>query len=379
MADQTQTVPHTGKKQTHVWRSPPTYLNPIDPMNREILLGKNLTQLEELCRKLDFPKFTAQQIAQWIYGKKAKDIEKMSNLSAKNRQKLQEYAVIGCTEPLKKQESQDGTEKYLFPSPVFFTEPSHPVPAQSIESVFIPEIGRSTLCVSSQSGCRMNCGFCATGSQGFNHHLQTHEILNQYYSIPHSDKISNIVYMGMGEPFDNTGAVLESLSAMTSPWGFGWSPYRITVSTVGIIPGMKRFLTESNCHLAVSLHNPFPKERESLIPAEKAYPLEDVIRTLRQYPWHGQRRISFEYILMDGFNESPFHARATAKLLRGLECRVNLISYHEVPGKPFRKTSPEKTEKFQKTLQENGILCTLRKSRGEDIMAACGLLAKTRT
>lgn len=346
-------------------------------MDQEILLGKSLTQLEQLCQNLDFPKFTAKQIAQWIYGKKIKDIDGMSNLSAKNRQILREHACIGCAPPAETRKSKDGTEKYLLPTPFPFGkgETAH----KSIESVFIPEEERATLCVSSQSGCRMNCEFCATGSQGFNHHLQTHEILNQYYSSPHSDKIGNIVYMGMGEPFDNTDAVLSSLSAMTSEWGFAWSPYRITVSTVGIIPGMKRFLEESLCHLAVSLHNPFPDERESLMPVQKAYPIEAVIALIRQYPWHKQRRVSFEYILMDGFNESLLHAKATAKLLRGLECRVNLISYHEVPGKPFRKATREKTEAFQKTLQESGIICTLRKSRGEDIMAACGLLAKTRT
>lgn len=341
---------------------------------KEILLGKSPAELQRLCAELGFPKFTAKQIALWLYGKKARSIEAMTDLSAKNRVLLAEHAEIGCAEPLSGQTSQDGTRKFLFAT----QGTGKKAAPKSIESVYIPETDRATLCVSCQSGCRMNCGFCATGSQGFNHSLQVHEILNQYYSIPETDAVKNIVYMGMGEPFDNIDAVLKSLEVMTSPWGFAWSPYRITVSTVGILPGLRRFLDESSCHLAVSLHNPFAEERALLMPMEKAYPVAETIDLLRRYDWHGQRRVSFEYILMKDYNDSPFHAKAVVKLLQGLNSRVNLISYHEVPGKPFRKTTPERTARFQEILQESGIICTLRKSRGEDIMAACGLLAKTK-
>lgn len=340
---------------------------------KEILLGKSLAELQQLCAGLGFPKFTAKQIALWIYGKKVRTIEAMTDLSAHNRLLLAEHAEIGCTEPLADQASRDGTRKFLFATQGIGKKAA----PKSIESVYIPEADRATLCVSCQSGCKMNCGFCATGSQGFNHSLQVHEILNQYYSIPETDSVKNIVYMGMGEPFDNIDAVLKSLDVMTSPWGFAWSPSRITVSTVGILPGLRRFLEESACHLAVSLHNPFSNERASLMPMEKAYPMAEVVELLHRYDWHGQRRVSFEYILMKDYNDSPAHAQAVARLLRGLECRVNVISYHEVPGKPFRKTSMERTAAFQEILRKNGTVCTLRKSRGEDIMAACGLLANT--
>ena len=238
---------------------------------KEILLGKNLAQTESLCQELGFPKYTAKQITSWLYAKRVPTIEAMSNLSQKNREILSETAEIGNCSPIQAQISQDGTRKYLFPTPI----PSDSCNASKphfIESVYIPESTRATLCVSSQSGCRMNCAFCATGNQGFNHHLQPHEILNQFYSLPEAEKLSNIVLMGMGEPLDNTENVLKALEVMTAPWGLAWSPTRITLSTVGILPGLKRFLEESSCHLAISLHSPFSQERASLMPAEKAYP-----------------------------------------------------------------------------------------------------------
>ncbi|MCM1531043.1 MAG: 23S rRNA (adenine(2503)-C(2))-methyltransferase RlmN [Bacteroides sp.] len=342
----------------------------------EILLGKSLEELQGLCAELGFRKFTARQICAWIYQKRVRDIAQMTNLSLKDRAILEEAAETGIHEPLQAQQSADGTKKYLFASPG-----SENRPGQSgfIESVLIPDGGRATLCVSSQSGCRMNCAFCATGSQGFNHHLPANQILNQILAVPESDFLTNLVFMGMGEPFDNIANVLKALQALTAPWGWAWSPTRITVSTVGITPQLPRFMEECRCHLAISLHNPFADERAELMPVEKAYPVRELVELLKTYDdWYGQRRVSFEYILIDGFNDTPRHALATARLLHGLPCRVNLINYHEVPGKPYRKSSPQKTESFQKILQEKGITCTLRKSRGEDIMAACGLLAKTK-
>ena len=340
---------------------------------KEILLGKNPEEIKALCQNLGFPAFTARQITEWLYKKRCSDIDRMSNLSLHNREKLKAIALTGISAPLQMQESQDGTRKYLFS-----TYTGQNQTAKYIESVFIPDGERATLCVSCQSGCRMNCAFCATGSQGFNHHLQAHEILNQLHGIPETDQLSNVVFMGMGEPFDNIDNVLRALSVITADWGWAWSPSRITVSTVGIIPQTQRFLNESLCHLAISLHHPFSEERARLMPVEKTYPVKELINLLRTYNWHGQRRLSFEYILIDGENDTPRHALATARLLAGLECRVNLIACHEVPGKPYRKSSRQTIENFQKTLQGKGIVCTLRKSRGEDIMAACGLLAKTR-
>lgn len=346
-------------------------------MAKEILLGKSLMELKEFCLSLGMPAFTAQQIANWIYQKKVKDISLMSNISLKNREILKEHALIGCHTPIQRQQSSDGTEKFLFPTPLSHTGGESETD-RYVESVYIPEDERATLCVSSQSGCRMNCAFCATGSQGFNHHLAAHEILNQFYSIPYTDKLSNIVLMGMGEPLDNTDEVIRALQAFTSNWGFAWSPYRITLSTVGILPNLPRFLNETSCHLAISLHSPFHNERAGLMPVERSYPIQEIIQLLHQYDWHRQRRVSFEYILIKDLNDSREHALATARLLKDLECRVNLISYHHVPGKDYEKTTQARTLAFQQTLQEKGIICTLRKSRGEDIMAACGLLAKTK-
>lgn len=340
-----------------------------------VLLGKSLEELQILCAELGFKKFTAKQICEWLYKKKIHEIAAMSNLSLKDREVLSQTCTLGVQPPLDCQQSVDGTKKYLFGS---FDPQNKNTGQKFVESVMIPDNDRATLCVSCQSGYRMNCAFCATGSQGFNHHLPVSQILNQIHSIPETDQLTNLVFMGMGEPFDNIDEVLKALQVLTSPWGWAWSPTRITVSTVGITPMVQRFLDESRCHLAVSLHNPFASERAELMPVEKAYPVKQLVELLKEYDWYGQRRISFEYILIDGFNDTARHALSTAKLLQGLPCRVNLINCHPVPGKPYKKTSPQKTEAFQKILQEKGITCTLRKSRGEDIMAACGLLAKTK-
>ncbi len=342
---------------------------------KRVLSGKNLEEMQALCAELGFKKFSAKQVCEWIYKKKVRQIDLMTNLSLKDRERLAQTAEVGIRDPLQSWQSTDGTKKYLFAS----IDPQKPLSEPKfIESVMIPDGDRATLCVSSQSGCRMNCAFCATGSQGFNHHLPVEQIMNQILAVPETDKLTNIVFMGMGEPFDNTGNVLKALEVLTAPWGLAWSPTRITVSTVGILPQTRRFLDESRCHLAISLHAPFPAERAALMPVEKTWPVKETVEMLKTYDWRGQRRVSFEYILIDGFNDTPAHALATAKLLQGLPCRVNLINYHHVPGKPYEKSSPRKTEAFQKTLQEKGITCTLRKSRGEDIMAACGLLAKTK-
>lgn len=344
-------------------------------MEKTVLLGMGIEELQGFCAQLGFKKFSAKQICEWIYKKKEGRIEQMTNLSLKERERLEETAQIGLFPPLENQQSVDGTKKYLFAS----VDSKHAsVEPRFVEAVMIPEEDRATLCVSSQSGCRMNCAFCATGSRGFNHHLSTSQILNQIFSIQESGRLTNIVFMGMGEPLDNTDNVLKALRILTEPWGLAWSPTRITVSTVGITPQVERFLNESRCHLAISLHNPFAGERAELMPVEKTYPVKRLVDLLKTYDWRGQRRVSFEYILMDGFNDSVRHALATARLLEGLPCRVNLINYHPVPGKPYRKSSPQKTESFQNVLKEKGITCTLRKSRGEDIMAACGLLAKTK-
>lgn len=334
------------------------------------LLGQTLEQLQGLCAELGFPRFTAKQICDWLYGKRVDSIERMTNLSLAQRARLNEMAYIGRETPVRCQVSKDGTKKYLFPLQNVESRTQN-----CIEAVYIPEEDRATLCVSCQVGCKMGCRFCVTGQQGFHGHLSAGDILNQLFSIPEFEQLTNVVFMGMGEPMDNLDAVLAATEVLTAPWGLGWSPKRITVSTVGIIPGLRRFLEESRCHLAVSLHNPVASEREQMMPVQRAYPLNEVLSLLRQYDWSGQRRLSFEYTMFCGINDDMVHAQKLVDMLKGLDCRVNLIRFHESDETPFKTSLPTAIADFQNYLNRHGVVCTLRASRGQDIDAACGLLA----
>ena len=341
---------------------------------KEKLLGKTLTELQQIAAQEGLPAFAAKQIAQWLYQKHVTEIDAMTNLSKTARAALSERYEVGRTAPVEVFTSKDGTRKYLFPTDV---------PGKYIETVMIPEyedgseggIARATVCVSSQIGCKMGCRFCMTGRGGFHGHLSAAEILSQFLGLEEADLLTNAVFMGMGEPLDNWSEVSRALEVITADWGFAWSPKRVTVSTIGVLPNLRRFLDESRCHLAVSLHNPFPKEREALMPVQKAWPLQDVIALIRQYDFSGQRRVSFEYTMFAGMNDTPRYADALALLLRGIPCRINLIRFHAIPDAPFRTSSPEAIAAFQAHLQKAGITTTLRASRGEDILAACGLLA----
>ncbi len=328
------------------------------------LLGKTLAELQAIVQQLRMPAFTAKQLAHWLYVKRVASIDEMSNISAKSRQLLAEHYTIGLQAPSQTVTSEDGTKKYLFSTP-----------KGAIETVLIPEEDRATLCVSCQVGCKMNCLFCMTGKQGWTGNLSAHTIMNQICAIPESDTLTNIVFMGMGEPFDNTLELLKTLEILTSDWGFAWSPRRITVSSIGLIPGMKQFLQRSEAHLAISLHNPFAEERLALMPAEKAFPIEKVVAELKKHDFAHQRRVSFEYILFEGVNDSPRHARELVRLLHGLPCRVNLIKFHAIPNVDLRSPSAEKMLWFRDYLTDNHLICTIRRSRGEDILAACGLLS----
>lgn len=358
----------------------------IGSMTKQNLFGLTLAQLQELCSAEGMPRFAARQICDWLYLKRVDCIDAMTNLSLKARARLSEIAVVERPAPISCQVSADGTKKYLFalghqpaagsnqPSGVSHSAVC-PLQSALIESVFIPDGDRATLCISCQAGCRMGCRFCVTGQQGFHGNLSAAEILNQVFSIPEFDRLTNIVYMGMGEPMDNLDAVLDSTRVLTSDWGLGWSPRRITVSSVGIIPGLRRFIDESQCHVAVSLHNPFAAERLQIMPMQKAYPIADVVALLKRYDWSGQRRISFEYTMFRGLNDDERHAAELVRLLRGLCCRVNLIRFHTSPDTPFRTAAPQAMAAFRDYLNAHGVTCTIRASRGEDIMAACGLLA----
>ena len=337
-------------------------------MNDELrvnLLGKTLPQLQELCAAEGFPRFTAKQLCDWLYKKRVESIDAMTNLSLAQRARLNEMAYIGRETPVRCQVSRDGTKKYLFPV----------LDGHYVEAVYIPEEDRATLCVSCQVGCKMGCRFCVTGQQGFHGNLSAGDILNQLFSIPEYGELTNVVFMGMGEPMDNLDTILAATQTMTSDWGLGWSPKRITVSTVGIVPGLKRFLDESQCHVAVSLHNAVPQERLQMMPVQKAFPLSEVLALLRHYDWSGQRRLSFEYTMFRGLNDDQQHAQKLVDALKGLDCRVNLIRFHESPEAPYKTSMPTAIKVFQDYLNRHGVTCTLRASRGQDIDAACGLLA----
>ena len=331
----------------------------------EYLYGQTLPQLEALCNRLEMPRFAAKQIARWLYDKHATTIEAMSDLSARHRALLAETYEVGLTAPEKVSISTDGTKKYLYR-----TSQNH-----FIESAYIPDGDRATLCISSQAGCRMGCRFCATGRQGLQHSLSTNEILNQIESLPERERLTNVVFMGMGEPLDNLDSLLPAPEVLTSAWGFGWSPTRITVSTAGVASRLERFLEATQVHLAVSLHNPFPHERAEIMPIEKAWPIREVVEILRRYDFTHQRRVSFEYIVMSGLNDSPRHIRELCRLLDGIKCRINLIRFHKIPGSPYFSPDDRAMIAFRDALTAKGIHTTIRTSRGEDIQAACGLLS----
>ena len=332
---------------------------------RDQLFGKDLNELQEISVALGLPKYTAKQLADWLYKKEISSIDEMSNLSKNTRALLNEKFEFGLTTPLKVQMSIDGTKKYLFPT----------LHNKFIETAMIPDDDRKTVCVSTQVGCKMGCLFCMTGKQGFQGQLTAGEIVNQIRSIKEYGDVSNIVYMGMGEPFDNLDAVLKSLDILTSEWGFAMSPRRITVSSIGIIPAMIRFLNESEAHLAISLHTPFDEERRKLMPVQIAYPIADVVREIKGWDFGRQRRVSFEYILFKGLNDTPLHIRELVKLLSGIRCRINLIRFHAVPGTPLESPDEETINNFRDQLTAKEITTTIRASRGQDIYAACGLLS----
>ena len=332
---------------------------------KERLLGKTPEELAEITKAHGLPAFAGKQMAQWLYQKRVRSIEEMTNLSKVGREALGEHFEVGYVAPIDVQTSKDGTRKYLFPV----------LEGECIEAVMIPDDDRKTLCVSSQAGCKMGCKFCMTGRQGFHGNLSAADILNQYFAIDEAGELTNTVFMGMGEPLDNWDNVKRVIEVLTAPWGLAWSPKRITLSTIGVLPKLKQFLDESKCHLAVSLHNPFPEERAEMMPVQKAWSITEVVRLIKQYDFTGQRRVSFEYTVFEGWNNTPKHADELLRLLKNLECRVNLIRFHKIPDFPYGTAPDPVMEAFRDRLNAGGLTATIRASRGEDIFAACGLLA----
>lgn len=375
------------------------------------LLGNTLDELKAIAKSLGMPAFTGAQIAKWIYEKRVTSIDEMTNLSKQNREKLAAEYEVGFMPHCDAQYSKDGTIKYLFPvcttkapapeassgsapvSEASASDLSTTVPEASasgsltVETVFIPDHDRATLCVSCQVGCKMNCLFCQTGKQGWQGDLTAADILNQIFALPEHDRLTNIVFMGQGEPMDNLDAVLKATEILKASWGLAWSPKRITVSSVGIKNKLKRFLDESDCHVAISMHTPIHEQRQQIMPSEKAMPIAEVVELLRQYPafqFHPnadttkQRRLTFEYTMFRGVNDSITHAKEILRLLRGLDCRINLIRYHKIPDIDLQGCEMKTMENFRDYLNAHGITTTIRASRGEDIYAACGLLNTAR-
>ena len=340
-------------------------------VEKEKLMGMTLAELQQVAAEVGLPGYTAKQMADWLYKKHVTEVSEMTNVALAKRSALAERYEVGAYPPAMAQRSVDGTIKYLYAAGE----------GHFVESVYIPTEDRATLCVSSQVGCKMNCLFCMTGKQGFSANLTANQILNQIQSLPERESLTNLVFMGMGEPLDNVNELFKVLEILTAPWGYGWSPKRITVSTVGAMKGLRRFLEESECHLAFSLHSPYPEERLSLMPVEKAFPAQEVIDLIRHYDFTHQRRVSFEYIVFKGLNDDLKHADALARLLRQIPCRVNLIRFHAIPNVPLQTSDMARMEAFRDRLNAKGVVCTIRASRGEDIFAACGMLstAKSRT
>ena len=293
------------------------------------LAGMTLDDLRGVTASMQMPRFVASQLAQWLYVKRVASFDEMTNISKQNRAALAERYCVGLTPPANAQHSQDGTVKYLFPVG----------DNKAVEAVLIPDEDRNTLCISSQKGCRMNCYFCMTGRQGWHGNLTANEIINQVLSIPESDSITNVVFMGMGEPLDNIEPVLKVIEIMTSDWGFAWSPKRVTVSTVGVKPALKQLVEQTQVHIALSVHNAIPEERQSLMPIQKLYSVKDVLEMLGKYDFAHQRRLSVEYIMWQWFNDDVPHAERLREILPNTDVRVNLIRYHMIPDAPKLRTS----------------------------------------
>ena len=335
-------------------------------MNRKPLIGLTLAELREVAAECGLPSFAAGQIARRLYVNRCSSIESMTELSKRGREALSANYCVGLEPPKAEARSNDGTVKYLFEG----------AGGRDVEAVYIPDKDRATLCISSQAGCKMGCVFCMTGRQGFHGNLAAWQILNQILSIPESEKLTNIVFMGMGEPMDNLDEVLKVIEILTASWGLAWSPKRITVSSIGKLKELRRLLDDTKVHIALSIHSPFSDERAGLMPVERVWHMTDVLGLMREYDFAHQRRLTVEYIIWNRINDDTRHADALARLLRGLNVRVNLIRYHALPDAPHLQPASESVMvTFRDRLNSLGITATIRASRGEDIQAACGMLA----
>lgn len=318
-------------------------------------------------------RFRASQAMKWIYGEHQLDFEGFTNFSKPLREKLKTQCRLDVPELISEQKSTDGTIKWLLKVD----------DVNAVETVYIPESNRGTLCVSSQVGCSLNCTFCATGAQGFNRHLTTAEIISQVWvaakQLGHHNKnrkITNVVMMGMGEPLANFPNVLPALNIMRDDFGFGFANRRVTVSTAGMVPKIDQLNKEADVSLAISLHAPFDELRNKLVPLNKKYDIKTLLRSCSDFVKDKKKaRITWEYTLIDGVNDQPEHARALVKLLSHIPSKINLIPFNPFPGTAFKKSKPDAIERFKQICMASGYVTTVRKTRGDDIAAACGQLA----
>jgi 23S rRNA (adenine2503-C2)-methyltransferase len=337
-------------------------------LKNNYLSGKSYSEIAAILEESGFTDIPAEKITYWIYRRRIKDFLEADNIPMELRKYLCNNYSSGFYEPFREIRSGDLSIKYLFN-----TRTGSPV-----ESVFIPDEKRKTICISSQAGCRMACDFCNTGMMGFRGNLEPDEIINQVASVMDRSQISHVVYMGMGEPLDNYMNVLKSLDILTAQWGFALSPRNITVSTIGVKPYLDYFLQETRCNLAVSIHTPFDEERDRLIPAAVKYSVRELIDMICSYQWVKNRRVTFQYVMIKGINDTDRHLSELVRILKETPVRINLMSYHSPEGSIMQSSPIDIQWHFKRHLIMNGISASIRKSRGQDIGAACGLLGKMR-
>lgn len=347
------------------------------PNNKTNLFGLDRQALRGLFAEMGEAGYRADQVMQWIYRRGVSSFAEMSNLGKALRARLEERFEIVTPQLIAEQESEDGTRKWVL-------QVGGAQSTQAIETVFIPEANRGTLCISSQIGCAMDCSFCSTATQGFSRNLSTAEIVAQVWfaaktlggNFQNERVISNVVFMGMGEPLANFNNVTPALNILMDDFGFGLSKRRVTISTSGLVPFMDRLAERADTALAVSLHAPNDVLRDELVPINKKYPIAELMAACRRYVQGRDRKfqVVFEYVMLDQVNDHPQHARELAKLLGDLPAKVNLIPFNPYPGTPYKRSSAERIDNFYRILRKARILTTVRKTRGDDIDAACGQL-----
>ncbi len=328
--------------------------------NRQII-GLNLNEIEAIVARMGYSTNLGRKICTWLYRKRCASFSEMVDIPLSLRNSLSNSFVVSNLKPEKVAISSDGTRKYLFKT----------LNDNPFETAFIPDSKRKTLCISTQSGCKVGCSFCYTGLLGFFENLDPFHIISQLFSVEESININRLVLMGMGEPLDNFQNVLKSLSILNSQWGIAFGASNITLSTVGIIPHIKTLINSRNCNIAISLHSPFPEERLEIVPAEKDNPIREIVALFQQEPIKKPLRLSFEYVVVPGLNNSQNHAKELDILLKGLNCHINIIPLNT------NKTNSSHTadaEAFQRNLKGLGLKTTLRLSRGQNISAACGMM-----